>query len=160
MLALLLASISACGLRLQGGERWPAQWPGYKLDFPSRDAAMQDFVDVLDESLRRQGLAPERQPAVGLILRSVQDEKSVAAIGTDGRAVEFDLRRELVFQIRAGEWQSPVYSLQASRRLSFDPAVVLAKEAEEERLLQSLSRDLTELLILRVDSALRDREPG
>ena len=154
------ALLAACGFRLQGSERWPQGWDSYSLDYPSRDTAMQDFVDILDEALRRRGLQPAGTPDFRIRLSQLIDHKSVAAIGTDGKAVEFELTRELRFQIKGRGWMTPVVSVSASRRLSFDPAVVLAKEAEEERLLEGLSRDLAQMLLLRAQTELGVRAPG
>ncbi len=157
LLALLLLG---CGFHLQGSLSWPAQWRAYQLDFPARDLPMARFVHQLDQALRQRGLRPAPDGALRIELRSLSDRKTVAAIGGDGKAVEFDLLRELQFQLITDDgWRSELFSLSSNRRLSFDPSVVLAKEVEEEQLRRALSRDLIELLVLRAEAELRARPP-
>lgn len=161
VLAVLASlQLTACGFQLQGSDNWPDAWRAYALEFPRRDGAMQDFVDELHDALRQRGLREaDGGPHFNLKMTALRDQKSIAAIGADGKAVEFDLARELTFFVQARDWRSAPISLSASRRLSFDPAVVLAKEAEEQRLLAALSRELSQRLLLRVEAELRRRDP-
>jgi LPS-assembly lipoprotein len=158
-LFLAIGLLPACGFHLQGSNTWPEDWRGYALEYPLRDPDMAPFVVALDEALRRRGLGPVGSDGGDgrfvLVLRDLEDRKSVAAIGGNGKAVEFELRRKVSFQIQTPAWRSETYSVSANRRLSFDPTVVLAKEAEEERLRQGLSRDLIEQLLLRTEAELR-----
>ncbi len=157
LIALMGAVVlsAGCGFRLQGQSSWPQQWHRYLLDYPARDPAMVAFVDLLEESLGYRGLINGGEPAVRIELRSLRDGKTIAAIGGDGKAVEFELQRALAFQLHTANWSSSLFELSSSRRLSFDPSVVLAKEAEEDQLRLALSRDLIELLILRAEAELR-----
>ncbi len=154
---LLLGLLAGCGFHLQGSYSWPAQWRSYQLDFPARDLAMARFVQQLGQTLRQRGLEPAPDGALRMNLLSLTDRKTVAAIGGDGKAVEFDLLRELRFQLVTADWRSEVFTVTSNRRLSFDPTVVLAKEAEEEQLRRALSRDLIEMLVLRAEAELRAR---
>ncbi len=155
---VLLVSVpvlAACGFQFQGGSGWPEDWTRYQLEYSFRDPQVAPFVDALDEALRHRSLEPGTQHAFRIWIRELTDSKIVAAIGGDGKAVEFELQRRLRFQLQAGNWLSDVYELAANRRLSFDPALVLAKEAEEEGMRRALSRDLIEMLILRTEADLR-----
>ena len=156
-LLLLLGSLSACGFQLQGSHRWPEQWPGYHIDYSMRQPGMYRFAQQLDEALQYRGLTAEATPAFELKLLGLRDSKSVAAIGGDGKAVEYELRQEIDFQIIAEQTPTAVFTLSQNRRLSFDPSEVLAKEVEEARLRQALSRELIELMILRAENELRTR---
>lgn len=151
--------LAGCGFQLQGQDRWPAEWREYRLDFPARDPAIASFVDQLDEALSQRGLQPAQAEGkfVTIALRSLRDSKTVAAIGGDGKAVEFEVRRRVEVQLLGSDWRSEVFDLTSQRRLSFDPSVVLAKEAEEQRLREGLSRDLIELLLLRTEAELKAR---
>ncbi len=154
----LVFSLSGCGFQLQGSHRWPEQWPGYNIEYSMRVPGMHAFARQLDASLQTRGLKPEMSPAFRLKLLDLRDSKVVAAIGGDGKAVEYELRRSVDFQILAGDQRSAVFTLSEDLRLSFDPSQVLAKDVEEARLRQALSRDLIELMILRAESELRTRE--
>lgn len=122
-----------------------------------RQPGMAEFAGLLDQALQYRGLRPAPSAAFSLQLTSLQDSKLVAAIGGDGKAVEYELRRVIRYQIIAGDWRSVVFSESANRRLSFEPSQVLAKELEETRLRQALSRELIELIILRAEAELRQR---
>ncbi|MGJ8669883.1 MAG: LPS assembly lipoprotein LptE [Oceanococcus sp.] len=154
-LLLLLACLTACGFQLQGSHRWPEEWPGYRIDYSMRQAGMYRFSQQLDKALQYRGLKPNADPAFQIRLLGLRDSKSVAAIGSDGKAVEYELRQAIDFQIVAHQQPSAIFTLSEYRRLSFDPADVLAKEVEEARLRQALSRELIELMILRAESELR-----
>lgn len=156
-LLLLTACLTACGFQLQGSHRWPADWPGYQLDYSVRQPGTFAFARQLDEALQYRGLRSEATPAFTLQLVNLQDSKIIAAIGGDGKAVEYELRRQVDFRILANGQSSVLFSLSEDRRLSFDPAQVLAKDVEEARLREALSRDLIELMILRAESELRSR---
>lgn len=160
MLGGLVSLLSACGFQLQGSHNWPSDWPHYQLDYSARKPAMLYFATALDRALQQRGVTAQGEPRFTIKLHNLRDTRLVAAIGADGKAVEYELGRHIDFQILAGEWRSQVYSLSADRRMSFDPTVVLAKEAEEARLREGLSRDLIELLLLRAEVELRSLPSG
>ncbi len=148
--------LAACGFQLQGGDSWPRDWRGYSLEFAPRDAEVRELADLLDDAMRRRSLRPASDGQMfRLELLNVTDRKVISAIGADGKAVEFELQRNLAFVVRAQEFRSGRMSATASRRYSFDPAILLAKEAEEDRLQGELSREVAELALLQVESQLR-----
>ena len=151
----LIGFLSACGFQLQGSHNWPSEWPHYRLDYSARQPAMLYFATALDRALQQRGVTAQGEPRFTIKLHRLRDTRVVAAIGEDGKAVEYELGRHVDFQILAGEWRSEVYSLSADRRMSFDPTVVLAKDVEEARLREGLARDLIELLLLRAEVDLR-----
>lgn len=151
-----LFGLTACGFKLQGSYRWPEQWPGYRVHYEMRQPGMAEFAELLNQGLQYRGLKPELTPAFVLKLTQLEDSRVVAAIGGDGKVVEYDLGRTIHYQILADGWSSAVYSQSTSRRLSFDPNQALAKELEEARLRQGLSRELIELMLLRVEIELRE----
>ncbi len=153
-LALAGLLLAGCGFKLQGSDRWPAQWRSFALAFESRDPELRRLAMLARERLIQRRLQ-ENGDGFVLDLRRLRDRKLIAAIGGDGKAVEFELQRDLRFQLRAGTQRSPVFTVSASRRFSFDPAVLLAKEAEEERLQTELSREIIELMLLRTEAQLR-----
>lgn len=156
--ALLMAVlVTGCGFQLQGQRAWPEQWRGYVLEYSAQQPDDVAFAHLLEEALRMRGLSPGGAEPLRLRIVALKDRKTVAAIGGDGKAVEFDLRQQLRFRYLAGDRLSETHSLEASRRLSFDPAAVLAKDAEEARLREALSRELIELMLLRIESELRAR---
>lgn len=160
LLAALVGLTSACGFQLQGSHNWPSAWPHYRLDYSPRQPAMLDFAIALDRALQYRGLSDTGEPRFTLKLHKLRDTRVVAAIGADGKAVEYELGRKVEFQIIAGDWRSEVYTQTADRRMSFDPTVVLAKEAEDTRLREGLSRDLIELMLLRAEVDLRSLPSG
>ena len=58
-------------------------------------------------------------------------------------------------RLTAGEVTSQVLSVVAQRRLSFDPALALAKQQEEAQIKEALVRELINLLLLRSEAELR-----
>ncbi len=150
-----LALVASCGFRLEGQSSWPLEWQGYQLENRLRGIEGEDFADALQLRLEQNGVQRDVEPAATIQLLSLSQRKIVSALDARGQAAEYELQRKVEFRVRAAGRQSPPFSVIAQRRLSFDPSLVLAKQQEEAQIVSALTRELTELLILRVEAELR-----
>lgn len=150
-----LALVASCGFRLEGQSSWPPEWRGYQLENQLRGIEGEDFAGALQLRLEQSGVERDAKPAATIRLISLSQRKIVSALDARGQAAEYELQRRVEFRVRAGGRQSPTFSVIAQRRLSFDPSLALAKQQEEAQIVSALTRELTELLVLRVEAELR-----
>lgn len=154
-LVLLAWALVSCGFRLEGHSTWPDSWPGYRIQSQLVGIGGETFVDALQLDLEQRGVSGSAAPAVRIRLIELAERKLTSALDASGRAAEFELQRQLRFQLTAGEVTSQVLSVVAQRRLSFDPALALAKQQEEAQIKEALVRELINLLLLRSEAELR-----
>lgn len=150
-----LALLVSCGFRLEGQSSWPAEWQGYELDNQLQGIEGEDFADALQLRLEQSGVRRDVSPAATIRLLKLGQRKLVSALDARGQAAEFELQRKVEFRVLANGRLSPTFSVVAQRRLSFDPNLALAKQQEEALIVAALTRELTDLLILRVEAELR-----
>ncbi len=152
---LAICLLVACGFRMEGQSSWPSDWSGYRLDNQLQGIEGEDFADALQLRLEQSGVQRDAEPAVTIRLLKLGQRKIVSALDARGQAAEFELQRKVEFRVLAAGRLSPTFSVIAQRRLSFDPNLALAKQQEEALIVTALTRELTELLILRVQAELR-----
>ena len=156
--AIIVAACSvivACGFRLQGASSWPTEWAGYRVESRLQGIDGEDFIDALQLELEQRGVQRGVEPVAVIRLLNLGQRKIVSALDARGQAAEFELQRRVEFRIIAGGRTSPPLAVIAQRRLSFDPNLALAKQQEEAQIIRALTRELTDLLLLRVEAELR-----
>ena len=156
LLGGLLLALAGCGFRLAGVSSWPQQeFPGYAIDSQLEGIDGEDFEETLRLALEAIGLEEELRPAAQLELVALDARKIISALDATGQAVEFELQQRLRFRLLAMGERSPLLAVVAQRRLSFDPAIALAKQEEEAQIELALRAELAELMLLRVEAELR-----
>ena len=155
-LALLLGG---CGLHLASRTPLPPQLKkiyidyadAYRVDVPPLQAA-------LAERLRRSGadvVASPQQARSILRLSHLTESRETAAIGPDGRALEFRLVTSVTFELASGgKVLLPPETQTASSDYSFNAGQILAKEEEATRLEKYIQGELADMILLRVNARL------
>lgn len=119
------------------------------------------LADTLARSLERAGAAPAAADATGQSARlEILSEKwadlpiSVDAIG---RAQEYSLRYAVVFRLRKGDESMlvPQQAVELSRDYIAPPTDAIGKNSERELLVEEMRRDMSAMILRRVDAALR-----
>src|SRR3546814_1726750 len=78
-------------------------------------------------------------------LSNLRESREVLSLGTDGKAVEFRLLTRVHYEVfRGATTLVTPGDMVATRDYSFEPAQVLAKEAEEQRLREFIQSQLAE----------------
>lgn len=155
LLAAFAMFLAGCGFHLQGTSSWPADWAGYRVDSRLEGIDGEGFVDALEFELEQRGVKRGVDPLATIHLLRLGQRKIVSALDARGQAAEFELQRKVEFRVAAGGRLSPILSVIAQRRLSFDPQLALAKQQEEALIVRALTRELTDLLLLRAEAELR-----
>ena len=100
-----------------------------------------------------------QQSKADVILDILQElrEKVVVGVNASGQVREFELRLRLRFRLRTPQGREliPDTDMFQQRTLSFNEAVVLAKEAEEQLLYRNMQSDIVQQLLRRL-AAVRD----
>ncbi|MEJ2479230.1 MAG: LPS assembly lipoprotein LptE [Acidihalobacter sp.] len=156
----LLLSLAACGFHLRGQVQLPPQMARtYIGGAPSGDA----LVRALRSALRDNGVrvvSKERDATAVLQIESLKTSRSVLSVNADGTVADYQLVMQLAYSVRAtqGNWHIPTQNLQTRRHYSYSDSQVLAKSSEAAQLRESMSRDLANLALLRLQAQAR-RKP-
>ena len=154
LLTLLLITLllGACGFHLRGQVRMP-------FDTLYVDAVNPNTALI---SELRNGLAANRvrlvesadQATVVLNIVSEFPDKQILSLGSDGRVNEFRLQYRVSLRAYGKELDYiPAEDFSIRRDFSYDDTKVLAKEAEEAMLFQSMRSDMVQQILRRLSRA-------
>jgi LPS-assembly lipoprotein len=88
-------------------------------------------------------------------LSNIADTRQVLSIGTDNKVLEYRVVSTVSYQVFNGsKLLVPQDTLSLSRSYSYNPQTALAEEIKEARLREYMQKELAELLMLRLESAL------
>ena len=147
-LALALAALAGCGLRLQGREAAPQAFSSACIEAQDTQS---DFVQALSRSLAASGVRLEGDPArAEAIVRVSRDEVKERVLSVSARNIprEYELAYRVEFSVQKGgaELLAPREVL-LSRDFTFDETILLAKEREQRLLEDALARDLAAIVM-------------
>lgn len=149
-LSLLLA---ACGFHLRGDALMP-----FKTLYIEAANPDSPLLDELRRNLQANHVTLVNSPEkADMVLNIALDlpEKQILTLGSSGRVSEFQLRYRVSlrgYDSRQREWL-PADDLLMSRDYSYDDTQILAKEAEETLLYQSMRSDMVQQIIRRLSRA-------
>lgn len=155
----LLLSLSACGFHLAGSRPLPVPLKSVYIDVVSPYTVSEPPLETaLRGLLQRRGAKVVGAPgdaATVVRLSELNEGRQVLSLGTDGKALEFQLITSVRYEVVSGAVELvPPDVLRVTRDYSFNAQQVLAKEAEEERLREYIQGELAELLMLRIEAVL------
>ena len=156
LLALLLA-LTACGFQLRG-----------TADLAFKNLYMQGSKLTINKNLTRSlkvnGVTVVDNPEKAelfLEMLSEQREQKILSLSGGGKVREFEIIYRVSFRLRSpsSEIWGPVQTVENRRDFSYDDSQLLAKEAEEERLLEDMrnaaTREIMRLLVVQKPQAAR-----
>lgn len=159
----LVTLMAGCGFHLRGSRPLPPalQAIRVRIDQPYR-VGSPPLVDALQDRLRDRGALAEGGDAAVLRILDLRLQKRVLSVSpVDGRAVEYELTTAADFNLRKnGKELVPRQTLSVQKAYSFDNTERLASEGEEDDLLASMQADLADLILLRIETALRAGASG
>ena len=155
MLALP-ALLAGCGFHLRGDVTYA--FPTLYIEAPATS-----FVIELKRALAgAEGLKvvdSAKGAAVVLELTVFPDDKQVLTLTGGGRVREYSLAKRVAFRLHDAdnrEWLAPG-EVNVRRTYSFNESEVLAREAQENRLLQEMQTDAVQQVVRRLQAA---KNPG
>lgn len=146
--ALLAAVLAAgCGFQLRGAVQLSGRMAEPYVELPDR---FTPFSRELSASLVAAGarLAPSREAATAVVRIHVDEHgREVLSISARNTPQEFEVFYVVEYSVHAGEEEIlPRQRLRLTRDYAYDETAVLAKQHEEDDLLEALARDLAALV--------------
>jgi LPS-assembly lipoprotein len=148
VLALALAVVAGCGLRLQGREAAPQAFASAYLEAGDMQS---DFVQALARSLAASGVRLERDAVhADAVVRILRDEVKERVLSVSARNIprEYELTYRVEFSVQkdGAELLAPREAA-LTRDFTFDETILLAKEREQRLLEDALARDLAAIVM-------------
>lgn len=158
------AGLAGCGFHLAGTRPLPPPLATVHIDMVQPYRSSEPPLETaLRGILQRRGARVRGDAAGATVVRlsELREQRNVLSIGTDGKALEFQLLTSVRYEVLAeGQPLMPPDVLSVSREFSFNAQQVLAKEAEEARLREFIQNELAELLVLRIELVLANAGAG
>lgn len=150
---LMACLLGACGFHLRGEANLP-----FKTIYLSAPDSNSLFVNELRRVLQAnhmQFVNSAEQADLLLNIASEIPDKQILTLGGSGRVSEFQLR--LRVSLRASDkqqqdWIAPT-EMSQYRNYTYDDTKILAKEAEENLLYQSMRSDMAQQIVRRLSHA-------
>lgn len=151
------AALASCGFHLRGQASYT-----FKSIYVN-GAGSPAFAKQLDRALEATGsarvatLAPQAE--VVLDLTRVANDKEVLSLSGAGGVLEYQLIKHVEFRLHGQDgalWLPPA-EITLRRTYTFNESEVLAREAQEQRLLKEMQTDAVYQIIRRLQAA---RKPG
>jgi len=154
-LAALGASpaLAACGFHLRGQAEYA--FTSIYLNGPKAAAFQRELARALEAGGNAKVMDTAQGAQVILDLPPVIDEKDVLSLSSGGSVLEYAIAMRIGFRLHdadGGEWLPPG-EIVLRRSYTFNQTEVLAREAEEQRLLREMQSDGVAQLVRRLQSA-------
>ena len=151
---LLVATLlGGCGFQLRGATPLSGRMAQPYLEVPDR---YTPFHRELVASLQAAGaqLAPRREDATAVVRVHVDEHgRDVLSISAGNTPQEYEVYYVVEYSVHAGEEEIlPRQRLRLTRDYAYDDTAVLAKQHEEDDLLEALARDLAALVTGRLSA--------
>ena len=149
-----VAALAGCGFHLRGDASYP---------FTSLFVASPAGAPIAVELKRSLGGANvvESAPAAQAILDlpAVVDDKQVLSLSGGGKVREFMLTKRVSFRLHDAEGRDwlPAAEIVVRRAYAYSESEVLAREAQEARLLKEMQTDAVQQIVRRLQAA---KKPG
>ncbi|MEQ1629962.1 MAG: LPS assembly lipoprotein LptE [Gallionella sp.] len=145
--------LSACGFHLRGQANLP--FNTVYLTAPDTNSL---FVNELRQNLQANGLqVVDNAEQAGLMMDIVSEipDKQILTLGGSGRVSEYQLRFRVSLRAHDNKKQDWIAAteLMQFRNYTYDDTKILAKEAEEILLYQSMRKDMAQQIMRRLSHA-------
>jgi LPS-assembly lipoprotein len=144
LLSISLLALAACGFHLRGSDLQDVRFGFNSLYIKSQGET--PFVAELRRTLSRSKMEPvAKSDQAELILEIVSENvgKQILSLSGSGRVREYQLSYRVsmrAYDLQQVEWLPPD-DVQLNRVLSYDDALILAKEQEEAQLYRDMRAD-------------------
>jgi LPS-assembly lipoprotein len=147
----MLCVLTACGFQLQGRQPLPTEFAYTYVDTQDEQT---DFVQDLRKALLASKVNVIRTKGSAPATIAVHDDElteRILSVSARNIPTEYELTYRVKFSVvSGGKTLIDNEELSATRDISFDEALLLAKEREQELLREALARDLVGLVMRRL----------
>lgn len=155
LLAMMFVT-TACGFHLRSLGNLP--FDSIYVQSPSSTGITRDIKRQLAGSGVKVVSNPENAQAL-LEIMSEQNEKRILSLSGKGKVREYDLIYRLTFRVKNAPTENwgPPQIVEQHRDYSYDDSALLAKDAEEQRLLSDMRTEAMRELLRRVSSLTKQQ---
>jgi LPS-assembly lipoprotein len=145
--------VAACGFHLRGDVTYA--FPTIFVNSPTPQPIVTELKRTLERSSSTQLVETAKDAAVTLEITSVVDDKGVLSLSSGGRVSEYALTKRVLFRLsdKEGHDWIPAGEILIRRSYTFNESEVLAREAEETRMLREMQTDAVQQIVRRLQSA-------
>lgn len=156
---VLSLALSACGFKLRGSVELP---PVLQDTYVESQNPYTGMARSLRSELKAAGanvLENKEQASAVLTVVAERSENRVLSVGSSGRASEYELFDEVVFELRDNENNILVkkQTLRMTRDLVFDETALLGTISEAEGIHRQMRANLARQIIVRIEALMRQQ---
>jgi LPS-assembly lipoprotein len=147
------ALIAGCGFHLRGDATYA--FPTLYVSSPATQPFVTELKRTLENTDATHVVASAKEAAVTLDIVSVVDDKQVLSLSSGGRVNEYQLIKRVSFNLHDSEGRDwlPAGEITIRRAYTFNESEVLAREAEETRMLKEMQTDAVQQIMRRLQAA-------
>lgn len=146
-------TLAACGFHLRGEAKYA--FTSIYVNAPGAPALATELERALAATGSARVVHVAKDAQVVLDVPSVSDDKEVLSLSGAGGVREYQLTKRVDFRLHdpdGGQWLPPG-EITLRRSYSFSESEVLAREAQEQRLLKEMQTDAVQQLVRRLQAA-------
>jgi LPS-assembly lipoprotein len=153
VLVALVATVAGCGFHLRGDVDYT--FPTIYVSSPVPQPIVVELRRAIGGSSGTQLVDSAKDAAVTLDIVSVVDDKGVLSLSSGGRVREYALTKRVSFRLSDKEGRDwiPAGEITIRRSYTFNESEVLAREAEETRVLRDMQTDAVQQIVRRLQAA-------
>ena len=149
----LAAALAGCGFHLRGDVSYA--FASVYLSAPPNAPILLELKRAIEGSGSTKVAAQPADAPVRLDIVNVNDDKQVLSLSGGGRVREYQLTKRVGFRLHDGEGRNwlPPGEITIRRSYTFNETEVLAREAQETRLLTEMQTDAVQQIVRQLQSA-------
>jgi LPS-assembly lipoprotein len=144
---------AACGFHLRGDVSYA--FTTVYINSPAAAPITVELKRALDGVGGTRIVGSGREASVTLDIANVSDDKQVLSLSSGGRVREYQLTKRVGFSLHDTEGRDwlPAAEIVIRRSFTFNESEVLAREAEETRMLKEMQTDAVQQIVRRLQMA-------
>ncbi|HEV2219865.1 MAG TPA: LPS assembly lipoprotein LptE [Casimicrobiaceae bacterium] len=150
---ILACTLAACGFHLRGEANFT--FTTIYVNGTSAPPLTAELKRALAETGNAHVVESAKDAQVVLDITRVADDKEVLSLSAAGGVLEYQLTKRVDFRVHGpdgAQWLPPG-EITLRRSYSFSESEVLAREAQEQRLLKEMQSDAVQQLVRRLQAA-------
>jgi LPS-assembly lipoprotein len=149
----LLPALAACGFHLRGAATYT--FSTIYVNATGSPPLGVALGHALEDTGSAKVVADPKQAQVILDIPLVVDDKEVLSLSQSGAVREYELIKRVSFRVHDAEGNDwlPVGEIALRRSYTFNESEVLARDAQEQRLLRDMQQDVVQQLVRRLQAA-------
>jgi LPS-assembly lipoprotein len=145
--------VGGCGFHLRGDVTYA--FPTVFINAPPSSPIVPELKRAIEGSGGTRVATTAKDAAVTLDITGVTDNKDVLSLSSGGRVREYQLTKRVRFNLHDAEGHEwlPAGEITVRRAYTFNESEVLAREAEETKMLREMQTDAVQQLVRRLQAA-------